>query len=129
MSAHLFRINTQSIFIQSLELSLGESTSIGIATFNQMNNKEYTQLAQEEEEEQVLQRKLPLEADGACPQGTKRFASPWWIAIALVAFLAINGLCLIIMNSRLRAASKALVPLLDFTDTRHLPRPDQYDGL
>ncbi|KIK42045.1 hypothetical protein CY34DRAFT_805338 [Suillus luteus UH-Slu-Lm8-n1] len=93
-------------------------------------NKEYSPLAQRtEEEEEVEQSEIPLEADGTCTLSTKRFASPWYIGIALVAFLAINGLCLMTMNSRLRAVSVALGPLLDFTDTRHLPRPDQYDGL
>lgn len=93
-------------------------------------NKEYSPLAQRtEEEEEVEQSEIPLEADGTCTPTIKRFTSPWYIGIALVAFLAINGLCLMTMNSRLRAVSVALGPLLDFTDTRHLPRPDQYDGL
>jgi len=95
-----------------------------------MSNKEYTLLAQRaEEEEQEEQSKVPLEADDVCTPSTKRFPSPWYIGIALVAFIAINGICLMIMTNRLRAASLALGPLLDFTDTRHLPRPDQYDGL
>jgi hypothetical protein len=93
-------------------------------------NKEYTPLAQRtEEEEEEEQTKVPREADGTCTPSTKRFTSPWCIGIALVAFLAINGLCLMTMANRLRAVSVALEPLLDFTDTRHLPRPDQYDGL
>lgn len=94
-----------------------------------LNNKEYTPLAQRIEEEEEEQSKSPLEADGACTPSTKHFTSPWCIGIALVVFLAINGLCLMIMTNRLRAASIALGPLLDVTDTRHLPRPDQYDGL
>ncbi|KAG2072811.1 hypothetical protein BDR04DRAFT_1095983 [Suillus decipiens] len=95
-----------------------------------MDYKEYTPLAQRtEEEEEEGQSRVSLEGDGARPPSTKRFTSSWYIGIALVAFLAINGLCLIIMTNRLRAASIALKPLLDFTDTRNLPRPDQYDGL
>ncbi|KAG1753371.1 hypothetical protein EDB19DRAFT_1903031 [Suillus lakei] len=118
-----------SILFQSWNCHLA-STSSKIVTSNQMNNKEYTPLAQRaEEEDEEEQIEVPLQADGACTPSTKRFTSPWYIGIALVAFLAINGLCLMMMNNRLRAASKALEPLLDLTDTRHLPRPDQYDGL
>ncbi|KAG1823951.1 uncharacterized protein BJ212DRAFT_1296467 [Suillus subaureus] len=102
------------------------ATSDGTMT---MSNKEYTLLAQRTEEEEQEQSHVPLEADGVCIPSTKGFTSPWFIGIALVAFLAINGLCLMIMTNRLRAVSMALEPLLDFTDTRHLPRPDQYDGL
>jgi len=99
------------------------------ATFNQMSDKEYTPLTQRTEEEEEEQSEISLEADRACTPSTKRSTSPWCIGIALVAFLAINGLCLMIMTNRLQAASMALKPLLDSTDARHLPRPDQYDGL
>lgn len=95
--------------------------------FDHMNNKEYTPLAQStEEDEEREEITLPLETDGA---SKSRFTSPRFIAVVLVAFIVVNGFCLLTMNSRIRAVSKALQPLLDFTDTRHLPRPDQYDGL
>ncbi|OAX37300.1 hypothetical protein K503DRAFT_771651 [Rhizopogon vinicolor AM-OR11-026] len=90
-------------------------------------DKEYTPLTQRtDEDEDQEEITVPLEAHGVCKS---RFRSPWCIAVVLVVFLAVNGLCLLTMNNRLSAVSRVLQPLLDFTDTRHLPRPDQYDGL
>jgi hypothetical protein len=92
-----------------------------------MDSKEYTPLAQRtEEDEDQEEIAVPLEADGV---RRSRFTSPWCIAVVLIVFLVMNGLCLLTMNNRLRAVSRVLQPLLDFPDTRHLPRPDQYDGL
>jgi hypothetical protein len=92
-----------------------------------MDTKEYAPLAQRSEEDEDKEEiTVPLQADGACKS---RFRSPWTIAVVLVVSLMVNGLCLLIMSNRLRVVSSALEPLLNFTDTRHLPRPDQYDGL
>jgi len=92
-----------------------------------MNNKEYTQLAQEiGEDEDQGEITIPVEAEGMCKS---RFASPWFITVVVLVLLVVNGFCLLTMNNRIRAASKVLQPLLDITETRHLPRPDQYDGL
>ncbi|KAG0700285.1 hypothetical protein DFH29DRAFT_876707 [Suillus ampliporus] len=131
----LSRINTPSIsfspgIIASRARGPRDYRNNRIIAFNQMNNKEYTPLANRtEEEEEEEESKVSLEADETCNLSTRRFTSPWRICIVLVAFLAINGLCLMMMNNRQRAVSRALESRLDFTDTRHLPRPDQYDGL
>lgn len=92
-----------------------------------MDTKEYAPLAQRSEEDEDREEiTVPPRVDGVCKS---RFSSPWTIAVVLVVSLMVNGLCLLIMNNRLRVVSSALEPLLNFTDTRHLPRPDQYDGL
>ncbi|KAH9927399.1 hypothetical protein B0H21DRAFT_826448 [Amylocystis lapponica] len=59
----------------------------------------------------------------------QRFASsPSLVALALALLVGVNILCLAYTTRQLRVLSAALPPHL-FTDTRDLPRPDQYEGL
>ncbi|KAI0922511.1 hypothetical protein AcV5_009464 [Taiwanofungus camphoratus] len=51
------------------------------------------------------------------------------LAVALFALLAVNIFCLSMTTHQLKMISQVLRMHLDYTDTRALPRPNQYDGL
>jgi len=56
-------------------------------------------------------------------------SSPLFLGSVLVALLAANVVCFAFTMQHTKAVFETLKSHLDFTDTRELPRPDQYDGL
>ena len=55
--------------------------------------------------------------------------SPTVIGSVLILILATNIVCFSIATKSIRSISMTLRSHLDLTDTRDLPRPDQYEGL
>lgn len=55
--------------------------------------------------------------------------SPMVVGSVLILILATNILCFSIATKHIKSISVTLQSHLDLTDTRDLPRPDQYDGL